>query len=279
MEFDHVQLQMAQLSILKEIDKVCQKKGLSYYLAYGTAIGAVRHKGFIPWDDDIDIYMTLNDLNKLEHCQSLFPSNLFIQTRKTDPEYGLMITRIRDSNTTLIENEEYDRDINHGVFVDIYPLYNSPVDSKELKRLYLRSLIGRLFLYGKPPKNHGKFLRFVGKTLLTIMPNLVKRRVVNSTFKLLKKQKDTGYLTPLSKDDGKSIPVYPKEYFDSMVWVDFEDMKAPIPSGNHEVLKAVYGDYMKLPPMKKRVIHHDYRVVDCNNSYIKYKGIDYCIKD
>ena len=272
------QLQETQLGILKEIDRVCKAQGLTYFLTFGTAIGAVRHNGFIPWDDDIDIFMTINDLEKFEKCQSLFPKNIFIQTNKTDPEYGLMITRVRNSDTTLIENEEYERDINHGVFVDIYPLYNAPTSKAKLKRMCRLFLICRLLLYGAPPRNHGLAMKMISSIILKITPHRVQKIFIKKVEQLLCGQKETGYLTRARYDRG-TVPVFPKEYFFPARWVNFEDMKAPIPAKNHEVLTMQYGDYMKLPPEDMRVVHHNYKVVDCNHSYLIYKGKEYCIKD
>lgn len=121
-------LQQAQKTILLELDRVCRKLDLPYCLAFGSSLGAVRHHGFIPWDDDIDVYMRIQDLEKLQENADLFNAGYFLQHHESDSEYGLMITRLRNSNTTLIEKTEIDRDINHGIFIDIYPLFNSPKD-------------------------------------------------------------------------------------------------------------------------------------------------------
>lgn len=271
------QLQDAQLCILKEIDRVCSILEIDYFLAFGTAIGAVRHQGFIPWDDDIDIYMTFEDLEKLEHHRELFSPCFFVQNSKTDPEYGLMITRIRNSNTTLIENEEINRDINHGIFVDIYPLYNAPTNKSALKAMCRWSLVGRLFLYGEPPRNHGKLMKIISIMVLKITPKAIKKGIVDKSYEKVGQYKETGFLTRARKD-GKSVPVFPKDYFFPAQRVVFEDMMAPVPAKNHEILTILYGDYMKLPPEEKRVVHHNYRKVDCKNSYKKYKGVDYCLK-
>ena len=270
------ELQVAQLNILKEIDKVCGKHNLTYWLAFGTAIGAVRHSGFIPWDDDIDLFMMAEDLEKLEKLQRFFPSNIFVQSRRTDPEYGLMITRVRDSNTTLIENTEIDRDINHGVFVDIYPVYNSPAERKEHEKFYRNSLIARLLLYGKAPETHGAIMKIGSKIILGLTPKGVRKKQVERIYKKMRNQPETGYLTYAYGNTGKMI--FPKEYFYPVVRVDFEDMKAPIPKNNDKLLTQIYGDYMKLPPVEKQVVHHDYRKVDCEHSYLMYKGKDYCLK-
>ena len=116
-------MQACQLRILVDFQKVCEKNNIRFYLAFGTCLGAIRHQGFIPWDDDIDVFMRVEDIKKLIKLQDQFPSNLYLQTHEKEPEFGLPIVRVRDSNTTLIEADHANRDINHGVYIDIYPLF------------------------------------------------------------------------------------------------------------------------------------------------------------
>ena len=271
------QLQDVQLNILREIDRVCREHNLTYWLAFGTAIGAVRHKGFIPWDDDVDLFMTAEDLEELEKYQSSFSPNYFIQSRRTDPEYGLMITRVRDSNTTLIENEEADRDINHGVFVDIYPLFNCPDDEKEYKTFYRKSLLARLLQYGRTPQTHGRVMKMGANVLLHLYSAKRRARKVEEIYQYMKAYKETGYLTDAFEVG--YMAKYPKSSLFPAEWVDFEDMKVPIPGQIDPVLRPVYGDYMQLPPEEERKVHHDYKVVDCDHSYLDYKGKQYCVGD
>ena len=268
------QLQVIQLKILKEIDKVCREHNLTYWLAFGTAIGAVRHKGFIPWDDDIDLFMMAEDLEKLEELQKFFPDNIFVQSRRTDPEYGLMITRVRDSNTTLIEDTEVNRNMNHGVFVDIYPLYNAPKERKQHDKFYGYSLLARLLLYGRVPGKHGNVMKLGSKIILALTSKRVRKNQVERIYKKMISQPETGYLTYAYGHTGRMV--FPKEYFYPVVRVDFEDMKAPIPENVDKLLTQIYGDYMKLPPKDKQVVHHDYKKIDCEHSYLTYKGMYYC---
>lgn len=271
------ELKIIQLNILREIDIVCRNHGLSYWLAFGSAIGAARHKGFIPWDDDIDLFMRIDDLEKLENYQSSFSDNLFIQSRRTDPEYGLLISRVRDSSTTLIEKNEVDRDINHGVFVDIYPLYNCPNNKLKYSIFYLNSLLARLFAYGKAPNNHGFIIRVICEYILLMIPDQGKKTLADYFYNKIKKQKETGYLTYAYGHTGKMK--FSEDIFYPNKQVLFEDLLVSIPGKNDELLKRIYGDYMKLPPKEEQVIHHDFALLDCAQSYKKYYGIKYCVKD
>lgn len=114
--------QKVMLDILIEVHKICVKHNITYWLEAGTLLGAVRHKGFIPWDDDIDISMPREDYEKfLEIAQRELPSDLFLQTNKTDPEYSREITKVRKLNTLLIETGETgNENYCHGIFIDIF---------------------------------------------------------------------------------------------------------------------------------------------------------------
>ncbi len=118
-EIELREIQSIQLDILEELDRVCKQNGLNYYLACGTCIGAVRHRGFIPWDDDIDVYMYVDDIKKLISCQAQFTDRYFVQCKRTDKNFESPIVRLRDSNTACFEKDEIGLDINHGFFVSL----------------------------------------------------------------------------------------------------------------------------------------------------------------
>ena len=267
-------LQEAQLEILKELDRVCRKLRLTYCLAFGTCLGAVRHRGFIPWDDDIDVYMRVKDLEKLQRHADLFQEGFFLQFAKSDPEYGLMITRLRNSNTTLIEDTAADRDINHGIFIDIYPLFNTPKDGWRTKKLVADSRIYRLMLYGVPPKNRGTVMRIGSKVLLEVIPKPLREKMIKRAYRNMKQYKRTGYLTSLYGDQEHLI--YPEKWFFPVRLTEFEDMMAPVHADTDRYLRMTYGNYMQLPPVEKRVFHHNYVCIDFEKPYTDYKGIYYC---
>ena len=268
------QLQKSQMEILKEIDRVCKKHNLTYCLAFGSCLGAVRHQGFIPWDDDIDIYMPIHDFEKLEKHRASFQKEYFLQTHKSDPEYGLMIGRVRNSKTTLIEEAEAHRDINHGIFVDIYPLFPSPNGGIKAKLLIFSSMLYRLLLYDVVPKNRGILMKVGSKILLKSIPKKMKKSIMNKTYQWIRNQKDTGYLSSFYGDEA-SIK-YPKEWFFPAKEIPFEDLQIPVPANTDKYLTLTYGDYMKLPPVEKRKFHHNYLCIDFDKSYLEYKGKLYC---
>ena len=109
--------------MLHELDRVCKKNNLKYALSSGTCLGAVRHGGFIPWDDDIDVYMCWSDAEKLVKCQSDFETKYFVQNYKTDPQFPSTHYRLCDSSTSCFLEETKGLDVNHGIFIDIYIYY------------------------------------------------------------------------------------------------------------------------------------------------------------
>ena len=267
-------MQSSQLKILKSFKKVCDEHGVTFYLAFGTALGAVRHHGFIPWDDDIDIYMRMEDIEKLKEIQNFLPSNLFVQTREKEKEYGLLIARVRDSNTTLVEEDHVDRDINHGVYIDIYPLFYCPESNIKMRLIVVLSFLCRLFAYNAPPMNKGGVATMVSKVLLNILPNKTKRVIADKLYAYITSRPVSKYVSTFP--DVSLGKRFMDEWFKDPSTCEFEGENMPMPSKQEDYLTYEFGDYMQLPPEEKRQIHHHYIFADFDNSYLNYKGVKYC---
>lgn len=268
-------MQSCQLEILKVFKKVCDEHGITFYLAFGTALGAVRHRGFIPWDDDIDIYMRMDDISQLNAIQKFLPSNLFVQTRDTEKEYGLLIDRVRDSNTTLIEEDHVDRDINHGVYIDIYPLFYCPESNLKMKLIVVMSFLCRLFAYNAPPMNKGGMATMVSKVLLNIFTDKAKRKIADKLYAFITNQPVSIFVSTFP--DVSLGKRFKDEWFKEPSSCEFEREIMPMPTNQEEYLAYEFGDYMQLPPLEKRQIHHHYVFADFENSYLNYRGVKYCI--
>ena len=141
-------IQLCQLEILKEVVRICDKHGIDYWLAYGTMLGAVRHKGFIPWDDDLDIYMTMEGFKKFQRaCKSELSSDYFLQTPNSEPTMGWLFYKVRKNGTRMLEPHQTgdNGSFNYVIWVDIFPLINIS-DAKE-KRAKQYAILRRLQYY------------------------------------------------------------------------------------------------------------------------------------
>lgn len=263
-----------QLSILIKIDEVCENNNLRYYLAFGTCLGALRHKGFIPWDDDIDILMPYSDAKKLLLLQSQFGEKYFVQSKETDPDYRSIAMRVRDCDTTCIEEDEVDLHINKGIYVDIYPFYEAS-DNRMIRMLNIfRSHLLRILVNNRPPVNHGKLIAFMAKCILKSFSE--KRRL--SKIKKLERRISSVSGSEIIDYYGQDVTVfsaisYPKEWFGEPSKLEFEGKVFNGATEPERYMTKRYGDYMKMPPVQDRVVHHTYVKIDPYNSYLKYEGV------
>ena len=271
-------MQKKQMELLKELDRVCKILKIKFYLSSGTCLGALRHGGFIPWDDDVDTYMFWEDAQILEKNRHLFAEKYFLQCRGTEPNVRNAIYRLRDSNTSWFTSEEGRDDINHGILMDIYILYPYPDNSLYAHKVILDSFVYRTLLAGKGPQNHGRIPRLMGDLVCKMYSG---ERAIKKIDKIENEYKYNGgkkyYATYYGRDATLTHSiVYPKEWFDNPVEMKFEDMTVNCPRDIHAYCTLQYGDtYMQLPPEEKRKPHHDFVFCSVDEPYTKYKGIYY----
>lgn len=263
------QLKAIELEILRDFIRACDAMGLRYYVLGGTLLGAVRHGGFIPWDDDIDVGMPRADYDIFaEKGQRYFPDHIFIQTHRTEKNYVNNYMKIRNSKTTFIETSTKNLSINHGVFIDVFPLDGYVKDDKRTKvfqwknRIYIERLREELYRENIPAKSH-VFAFF----LKAIYPSSVD--AVEKREKLFKSMPEGDYWANHCGAWGEK-EIMPADWYGEGTELEFEGMKVNAPKEYEKWLSQVYGDYKKLPPVEKRVTHHDTEVIDLNASYKKY---------
>lgn len=264
-------LKNVELEILDAVDFVCKRLNIRYFLIGGTLLGAVRHKGFIPWDDDIDIGMLRSDYNRfLNEAQNLLPEYLFLQTFKTDRYYPNNFAKIRNSKTTFIEKTLKNIKINHGVYIDVFPLDNYPDTFFREKFLSFQLLaatirINEIFFCDNPSSSIKlKIARFFSRI---IYPNYSK--AVLARERLICSQKKTTLVRNYGGAWGKR-EIFPANYFNEFCKMSFEGRNFWVPKMYHEILSQMYGDYMTPPPVEKRVAHHYTEVIDLDKPYTAY---------
>lgn len=260
-------IQKVQLEIAQVLADICERNNIRYFLAYGTLLGAVRHDGFIPWDDDIDIMMPYPDLLKFEEaCRTELPEGYFYQSPATDPEYNLTIMRLCKDNTVMLEERMANKNIHHGVFVDIYPLYGAASGSARKKQVF-RAMKRALYMWGEPTKNHGLVMRLGTGAMLAFKTKKGRKKAADKLFKKIALDYDASeYVSVLDSRTETMRIAYKKEWFGDGIKHKFEDTEFVIPQNADEVLRIYYGDYMILPPEEKRKPHHDYIKISVNTS-------------
>ena len=273
-------LQVCQFKMLKDFVRVCEKYNLTYFVSYGSCIGAVRHKGFIPWDDDIDVMMPREDYDKFLTLQKELDKNYFIQTFKTDPNYIYNYAKLRDSSTTFIENFFVNHEINHGVWLDIFPIDGMSYEevpphlfSARIKYNWLNTYLMYLPSLWHKVKRKTFFkdlffnlvaLIFSPFNLFHYRNRLMERRMKKIPYK---DARMVGFLL----DTATKIAAFPKEYFGQGVKAMFEGLEVTIPTEYDKILRIIYGDYMTPPPVPSQCSHHHNKGVDLDTDYKSYR--------
>lgn len=264
-------LKKIQLDMLREFIRVCNALNLKYYLLGGTLLGAVRHQGFIPWDDDIDVGMPRKDYEIfVKKAQEFLADNLFLQNIHTDKAFPANFSKIRNNDTTYVELSMKDCKMNHGVFIDVFPLDYFPDDEKERNKIRRKNrlLYLRISSCFNLPQSKRLEIRIARIVLKVIFPSL--RWALRLRENLFKSVPASGFLANYCGAWGER-EIVPKEWYAEGVELTFEGLNVIAPKEYDKWLTQVYGDYMQLPPKEKRVGHHYVEVIDLDNSYVKYK--------
>lgn len=250
------------IEILLTIHNFCKKNNIKYSLACGTLLGAIRHKGFIPWDDDIDIYMLREDYNEFLR---LFPkefNNVSIASLQTNPKWNRCYAKAFDTRTICIE--EAKNDIGIGLGIDVYPIDDVPDDIDEFyrynkKRKFLQNLYQLKTLKVRKGRGMVKNLVVVLSRIFTCFISF--RNLAKIMDKYAQKFNNKGFQHIYETCQG----LFGKKHFSKTVFdytedVSFEGYKLKGMSGYDEYLSSFYGNYMQLPPEEKRIAHHSFKV-------------------
>lgn len=257
-------LQLVCLEIFKEIKEICDNHNIEYFMIGGTLLGAVRHKGFIPWDDDLDIGLKREDYNKfLEIAAKKLSDKYFLQTFDTDPNYPLAFAKVRKNNTFLEETHYENIDMHKGIFVDVFPLDKMP-NNKFFRKLFLLrlsilyrfSLIANLNIQLNTNKKYEVILKIIRVPFkLFRIPSKRYLEKFNKRIQKYNKSKKSNFIACATNIQNEKI-VYDKSWYDKTKKGEFENIEVSIPIETDKSLRKSYGDYMQLPPESERVPHH-----------------------
>lgn len=234
------------LDILLQIDNICKQHGISYYLAYGSLIGAVRHKGFIPWDDDIDIWMTYADYKKFETVASDLDGYYLLKSFDS-ANWGRPFGKLCKSGTIIIDELD-SKSVKRGIAVDIFPLFECSNDNLD-KLVYFTKMIDRTFRY------ENGYIKSKPRKLVLGLYALAGKTNKYYSKKLLKFSKDLSgdmYFapSPYMKKDIHEVSCFVEDR------MNFEGHEFSVPQGLYKILTAIYGDYMTPPPESARISNH-----------------------
>lgn len=248
-------LQIKLLEIVDYVDELCRENDINYYLIGGSALGAVRHKGFIPWDDDFDIAMTWDDYCKfIEVCENNLDTDRFYFQKEGSKGWPLYFSKLKMNNTVFKEEDSMEES-HPGLFIDIFSFENI-ADSKISARW--QYLCSKIAISQSLAKRGYKTADKKKKLLLSITRvffanNFFESYIINQVRRFnTKETQNVGLLFGISRFD---TAIFPRNFLGNGKRVEFEGRMLPVPVKTHEYLKNYFGDYMKLPPEEKRKGH------------------------
>lgn len=267
-------LQQEEMGILAELDRICTEYGIPYYLAAGSCLGAIRHAGMIPWDDDIDLFLHREDYERLlAVLPEALSSAYFLQTMDTDPEYMYPFAKIRKNDTSFVQEALRDIPMHHGIYIDLFPVDGAPQGgmARQRHRFWL-------FFYKRVSIGH-------------ILPRRIERiaygflYVFCSRKKLLRKydrycrrydSRKTGWCQTGTSDYAYRRELVPRESYGEGRRVPFGALTLPVPDDAETCLTIMYGDWETPPPEAERLSQHAPWIIDFDKEYkpIKKKETD-----
>lgn len=250
------QVQQTELSILKDVAKFCEERDICYCITSGTLLGAVRHGGFIPWDDDVDISMPRADYEKFLTYANDFIDGYEIVCTKLNNQYPIAIAKVRKCGTVMKEPSMAHLDINHGVWIDVFPL--DKVDNVDAlgKRAHKFNLLTTVINYKLKISTPSKFvtkLFCVALSLLSVKSlDKIRTKIMTSD-----ENSNAKRYTSFASNLGPQKLLFDETVYFPFKKLKFEDAMVYAPFKSEKWLESAYGDYMTLPPKKEQVNRHN----------------------
>lgn len=273
------ELQRKEFEMLKIFIDICDQLGLKYFLVCGSALGAVKYGGFIPWDDDVDVALPRKDYEIFcEKAQELLPEYLFLQNYHTDKYYPLFMSKIRDSRTTYVETVYSKIPMHHGIYIDVFPLDGYPTEKRLIEKLEYEKI-----LFSRRRLVRCNYNRFSKKNILH-----VKNIVLYIMFRLFGYCGDTQKVIERFDKIASSYDCYtsdvwcnhgnwqgkleyaPQEQYGEGIMVQFEGLNVRVPKQYDAYLTQKYGDWRADLPVEQQKGTHNYSILDLYTPYTKY---------
>lgn len=271
-DFDLRALQLKEFEMLEDFKKFCDDNGIVYYLMYGTLIGAARHQGFIPWDDDIDVIMDTKNYRKfLRRARKKYPEKYFIQNFRTEHNMWYNWTKIRINGTTSMERNMSDMDIHYGVCMDIFVMAGKPEKTFGIKLVNKARDIEDILLRKYYAKMTGAKISKRAERLYRIIPEFLRIPVCRLLERIIYVDTHSREYCYCPLMPGGFNPIYKSESFENGKgkYLMYEGKEYRVPYNWEDVLERRYGDWRTPPPESEREGHGDI-IVDLENDYKTY---------
>ena len=256
------EIKKIEIGILKYIDDICKKNNIEYCLTGGSLIGAIRHGGFIPWDDDIDILLTSENCKKLKNAIEKDDNYRYkLLTHETQNDYFYPFFKVVDTYT-IMEEKRFKKIENYGVYIDVFSIYNCPNDDRKRKKFYnkIKRLKQLIFYYALKNPFNSTLIKNILKIPIVVYARIIGiNKILNKFEKLQMKYQyqNSEYMLSNWPTYGYEHEILKSEDINSGVtYHKFENIEALIPNNYDTILRTVYGNYMQLPPKEKQITNH-----------------------
>lgn len=262
-------LQMVQLEILKYIDFFCKKNNIRYSLSGGTLLGAVRHGGFIPWDDDLDICMLRSEYNRfVQLWNSCSHDKYLLQSKNDTPAFSQSFVKIRKNHTTFYQKGERFGVYHMGIFVDVFPIDRIPNGKLKEYLFYWRVIRYQIFVREFIPPDASIISKLLLRIIFSLNSSKTRTKKRERLLKKITQYNDDNSLRLVGIDTINAM----RKSFSSDLWnelttIEFEESFFPCYANWEEYLTRFYGDYMKLPPKEEQTWYHRPIIIDFEHNY------------